>query len=170
MKREREREREFSTEGGRERSSGIEGMDSQTRKYKLRSHIEALNAQFAEWVRQERASNSCGIWTAACKDYINYVTDLEKEFAENQTNAVSFGSTGSTTFSQLFMFGTGDCGQLGFGEDVPEMPFPKQLSWNSTISVSSPSELGNDKKHNFFHRGGRQRPTVLGWQSFERQF
>ena len=103
----------------------------------VRGHIRALNDQFADFIQSQRATNSFGVWSAACKDYIKYVSDLEKEFsaAGGATNAANgagllaaSGGIGAGQ-SQLFMFGTGDCGQLGFGEDVPELPFPKQLVW-----------------------------------------
>ena len=99
---------------------------------KVRGHIKALNEQFADWIQKQRVSNSHGVWTSACKDYIKYVSELEKELSSSggDLSTVSNNIAGGTAAGcQLFMFGTGDCGQLGLGEDVPELPFPKQINF-----------------------------------------
>ncbi len=125
-------------------------QSSSSKKGKLKGHLKALNEQFAAWIQQQRASNSLGVWSAGCKDYIKYVSDLEKEFGSEidgasgngvfGTATAAFGSaaapggSGDAGAGQLFMFGTGDCGQLGLGEDVPELPFPKQIKLSVSVS------------------------------------
>ncbi|WZN61323.1 regulator of chromosome condensation [Chloropicon roscoffensis] len=104
-------------------------MDDGSRS-ELRGHLKALNEQFASYITRQRDTNALGVWSAACKDYLRYVGDLEAEYGAGAlANGSSSGAAGHDASSEVFMFGTGDCGQLGFGEDVPELPFPKQLKW-----------------------------------------
>ncbi|QDZ17650.1 regulator of chromosome condensation [Chloropicon primus] len=100
------------------------------KRAEAKGHLRALNEQFASYIQGQSRTNATGIWASACKDYIMHLNELEREYgtglvAANGSSEVGGASGGS----QIFMFGTGDCGQLGFGEDVPELPFPKALSW-----------------------------------------
>ena len=99
----------------------------------LKSHVKALNEAFADWIQIQRDANAFGAWSSACEEYVKYLGDLQREYSDVLPNGVGAGDLDAagapgTRRTEVCLFGTGDCGQLGFGEDVLEQSIPKQLS------------------------------------------
>jgi regulator of chromosome condensation len=91
--------------------------------------MRALNEQFAGFVKSQATTrigeNPITLPMDACAlEYIKYASDLQEEYSDvlDQETIV----TGS-----LLVWGTGDMGQLGQGEDVQERPRPSPLSLNN---------------------------------------
>lgn len=98
---------------------------SRRRRSELKGHIKSLNDQFAGWIEQQHKTNTFGVWSASCEDYVKYLKELESEFSDVLPDQ---NSSQLADAKQVLLFGTGDCGQLGFGEDVLELSIPKQLN------------------------------------------
>mgnify|MGYP001802346660 CR=1 FL=1 len=110
------------------------------RAAKFAQHLTALNAQFATHIAGCKSSKSrcLTFWEKACEDYLKYVREMKRDFADVLDKSVvpggnafaapaavgalasagGAGGAGDVVSGDMLLFGTGDCGQLGFGDDV----------------------------------------------------
>lgn len=81
------------------------------------THLASLNDAFIATIKSHWSHNKHGDWSEAMREYINYARDVDNKF----------GGRGGV----LYMFGSGDCGQLGHGVDEDDdlmVRFPRPLS------------------------------------------
>mmetsp|Transcript_7662 Transcript_7662/g.15589 ORF Transcript_7662/g.15589 Transcript_7662/m.15589 type:complete len:511 (-) Transcript_7662:134-1666(-) len=82
--------------------------------------MRALNEQFAKFVQSLAANPTPLPWDACAKEYVKYAEELREEYKDVLEQSSATGS--------LLVWGTGDMGQLGLGEDVSERARPTPLS------------------------------------------
>mmetsp|Transcript_15876 Transcript_15876/g.24801 ORF Transcript_15876/g.24801 Transcript_15876/m.24801 type:complete len:492 (+) Transcript_15876:48-1523(+) len=67
--------------------------------------IGCLNKTFQRWIRSNEKANPLATWEEGCQDYVTFAEQLKERYCMTGTAA---------------SFGTGDCGQLGFGVEEGE--------------------------------------------------
>ncbi|GBG25782.1 Regulator of chromosome condensation [Hondaea fermentalgiana] len=64
--------------------------------------VACLNRTFRQWVHNNDQANPCANWEEGMLDYVSHAQLLKEKFCTQGT---------------AYVFGTGDCGQLGLGQD-----------------------------------------------------
>eukprot|EP00959_Pyramimonas_sp_CCMP1952_P095660 1999592-Pyramimonas_sp.AAC.1 len=82
--------------------------------------MRALNEQFAKFVQSLAANPTPLPWDACAQEYIKYAEKIRDEYKAVLDQSLTTGS--------LLMWGTGDMGQLGMGDEISERARATPLS------------------------------------------